>query len=270
MKLELLGVVLITSLGVMGSGCSSMPKPWNSARKGILDHQRSIHSDDLDNESNSEVLTKERESQGEKTAESEASVSTDLQHAKSRQLGREAVKYFRSKKKRTRLYATEVKHESDGMDLQWPLDRVEISSRFGRRGRSFHEGIDLRANVGTSVRAAQAGKVIYASSRVRGYGKMIVIRHAGKVATIYAHNSTLLVKRGDVVRQGQEIALTGNSGHSTGPHLHFEVRRDVAAMNPLQVLPSSRPFDVSSLADPAARSLGRVPHGKKSARRSST
>jgi murein DD-endopeptidase MepM/ murein hydrolase activator NlpD len=79
--------------------------------------------------------------------------------------------------------------------------------------------------------------VLYADSKIRGYGKMIVIRHDGKVATIYAHNSKLLVRRGDVVKQGQKISLSGNTGRSTGPHLHFEVRRGLSPVNPLGLLP---------------------------------
>jgi hypothetical protein len=154
------------------------------------------------------------------------------------------------------LYAKEVKVSPEELDLQWPLANIEVSSRFGQRGRSFHEGIDLRAKVGTAVLAAQSGRVLYASSKIRGYGKMIVIRHAGNLATIYAHNSTLLVKRGDFVHQGQEIAQTGNSGHSTGPHLHFEVRRDVAALDPLNVLPESRPFSVSSVSESISHRMG--------------
>jgi murein DD-endopeptidase MepM/ murein hydrolase activator NlpD len=145
-------------------------------------------------------------------------------------------------------------HSSDGqewgagdrnLELKWPLATVQVTSHYGRRGGRFHEGVDLRAKVGTAVRAAQTGRVIYASSSIRGYGQMVVIRHSTQLATIYAHNSRLLVKRGDVVKQGQEIAMSGNSGRSTGPHLHFEIRRNLAAVDPLRVLPTRQVADAS-------------------------
>jgi murein DD-endopeptidase MepM/ murein hydrolase activator NlpD len=66
---------------------------------------------------------------------------------------------------------------------------------------------------------------------------MVVIKHSSGIATVYAHNSRLLVKRGQWVRQGARIAISGSSGHSTGPHLHFEIRAGIAAINPLEVLP---------------------------------
>lgn len=121
--------------------------------------------------------------------------------------------------------------------LHWPLKKVTITSPFGARGDGFHEGIDLRAKTGTSVFAAQAGKVIYADRRIRGYGRMVVIQHPGGYATVYAHNSKVLVRKGQTVKQGQKIAISGSSGHATGPHLHFEIRYGVSAIDPLQVMP---------------------------------
>jgi murein DD-endopeptidase MepM/ murein hydrolase activator NlpD len=122
-------------------------------------------------------------------------------------------------------------------DFKWPLRDVEITSTYGKRGKSFHEGVDLRARIGTPVYAAQTGVVLYSDSKIRGYGRMIVLRHDGQVATIYGHNSKLLVRRGDVVKQGQKIAISGNTGRSRGAHLHFEVRRGLSPVNPLSLLP---------------------------------
>lgn len=121
--------------------------------------------------------------------------------------------------------------------LHWPLRSVQITSPFGQRGREFHEGLDLRAASGTPVYAAHGGQVLYADSRLKGYGHMIVLKHSSGLATIYAHNSKLVVHKGQWVPQGALIAYSGNTGHSTGPHLHFEVREGISAVNPLKLLP---------------------------------
>jgi murein DD-endopeptidase MepM/ murein hydrolase activator NlpD len=120
--------------------------------------------------------------------------------------------------------------------LTWPLEKVQITSPFGQRAHEFHEGVDLRARSGTSVFSSHAGQVLYAGERIRGYGKMIVIRHSSGVATIYAHNSKLLVHKGQWIPQGARIAMSGNSGHSHGAHLHFEIRSGVAAIDPAAVI----------------------------------
>lgn len=123
--------------------------------------------------------------------------------------------------------------------LHWPLAQNKVTSEFGKRGREFHEGIDLKASTGTPVLAAQDGTVIYSGVKIRGYGRMVVVRHFKQISTIYAHNSKLLVRVGQYVRQGQKIAISGKSGHVTGPHLHFEVRDGLAALNPLEFLPAT-------------------------------
>ncbi len=122
---------------------------------------------------------------------------------------------------------------------QWPLDQVQVTSTFGHRGKDFHEGIDLRAAKGTNVYAVDAGKVIYSGEKISGYGRLIVIRHAGGLASVYAHNSELRVRVGEQVYQGQKIAVSGNTGRSSGPHLHFEVRYGVLALDPMKILPDS-------------------------------
>jgi murein DD-endopeptidase MepM/ murein hydrolase activator NlpD len=127
-----------------------------------------------------------------------------------------------------------------GLSFRWPLDQVQVTSPFGQRKHEFHEGIDLRAKAGTSVYAAHSGQVLYAGDRISGYGRMVVIRHSSGIATVYAHNSKLLVRKGQWVSQGTRIAVSGSTGHSTGPHLHFEVRAGVAAINPLEVLPKTK------------------------------
>lgn len=123
----------------------------------------------------------------------------------------------------------------------WPV-QARISSQFGwrmhpiLRKRKFHSGIDLAAPSGTSVKAADTGKVII-SGWNGGYGNFIAIDHGNGISTAYAHNSRLLVKEGDMVLKGQEIAKSGSTGLSTGPHLHFEVRKNGAPVDPLTYLP---------------------------------
>ena len=124
------------------------------------------------------------------------------------------------------------------MSWQWPLKQVEVTSPFGRRPRDFHEGIDLRARTGTPVYSASSGRVLYAGTKIRGYGRMVVVKHDHGLSTIYAHNSRILVKKGQTVKQGEQIALSGNTGDSTAPHVHFEIRNGVAAVDPKAVLPN--------------------------------
>ncbi len=117
----------------------------------------------------------------------------------------------------------------------WPVDGP-VSSRYGRRGRRHHDGIDISAPVGTPVRAAADGVVVYAGT-LRGYGRMIILRHVRGYLTVYAHNARHHVVYGARVRRGDVIAAVGRTGRTTGPNLHFEVRRDDIAYNPLAFLP---------------------------------
>jgi murein DD-endopeptidase MepM/ murein hydrolase activator NlpD len=121
--------------------------------------------------------------------------------------------------------------------LRWPLSEPRLSSAFGRRQGRVHEGIDLAAPTGTAIRAAEDGQVLYAGDAVRGYGNMVVLQHGGDLLTVYAHGSVLLVRTGDKVTAGQEIARVGQSGRATAPHLHFEVRRGQVPQDPLPFLP---------------------------------
>jgi murein DD-endopeptidase MepM/ murein hydrolase activator NlpD len=126
---------------------------------------------------------------------------------------------------------------SSGASLRWPLAEPRLSSAFGARQGRAHEGIDLAAPLGTPIHAAQAGQVLYSGDGVRGYGNMVVLRHSGDLLTVYAHTSVLLVRAGDRIAVGQEIARVGQSGRATAPHLHFEVRRGQVPQDPLRYLP---------------------------------
>ncbi|WP_051569174.1 peptidoglycan DD-metalloendopeptidase family protein [Alkaliphilus transvaalensis] len=110
--------------------------------------------------------------------------------------------------------------------------RGTLTSRFGMRWGSMHQGIDVAASTGTPINAADAGKVTF--SGVNGaYGNLVIIDHENGYQTYYAHANRLLVKKGDRVHKGQQIATVGSTGRSTGPHLHFEVRKNGQPLNPL-------------------------------------
>ena len=129
--------------------------------------------------------------------------------------------------------------------LLWPVQAKRISSVFGPRWSSFHDGIDFAARTGTSVLASHDGVVRYAGSKLSGYGKMVIIDGYEGLTTIYAHNSRLLVTTGQRVLKGEKISEVGSTGRSTGPHLHFEVRSKdrrgrYVALDPLPILQGSK------------------------------
>ncbi|MDR0250272.1 MAG: M23 family metallopeptidase [Burkholderiales bacterium] len=101
--------------------------------------------------------------------------------------------------------------------------------------RAFHEGVDFSAAPGTPVVATASGKVIHAGTHSQ-YGKLVEVDHGNGLVTRYAHNSDLLVNKGDLVVRGQAVATVGSTGRSTGPHLHFEVRLNGVAQNPARFL----------------------------------
>jgi Rod binding domain-containing protein len=122
-----------------------------------------------------------------------------------------------------------------------PLSSGQVSSRFGERSDPFdgtrrrHNGIDFAAPEGTPVRASAEGVVKFSGNKP-GYGNVVIIEHAGGYESRYAHNADNLVRKGEIVREGQVVATVGNSGRSSGPHLHFEVRRDGVAVDPLRFI----------------------------------
>jgi murein DD-endopeptidase MepM/ murein hydrolase activator NlpD len=122
-----------------------------------------------------------------------------------------------------------------------PIRSAPVSSGFGMRSDPFtglpemHEGVDLAAVVGTPVMAAGGGIVIFAGHQ-HDFGNLVEIDHGNGIVTRYAHCSRLEVKEGEVVRRGQIIAAVGDTGHATGPHLHFEVRYKGVAQNPTKFL----------------------------------
>ena len=126
-----------------------------------------------------------------------------------------------------------------GGEFTWPCPASRyISSSFGNRLHptlnvwKFHTGIDIGCSAGKNIVAAASGKVIM-SQWYGGYGNCVMIDHGGGIVTLYGHASKLLVSKGQVVKQGQVIALVGSTGRSTGPHLHFEVRKNGQYIDPM-------------------------------------
>ena len=116
----------------------------------------------------------------------------------------------------------------------WPA-RGQLTSRFGWRRWRHHDGVDIAVPYGSPIYAARPGRVAF-SGWYPAYGRTVIIDHGDGVQTLYAHASTLLVSAGETVRQGQLIARVGTSGRSTGPHLHFEVRRGGQPVNPMRYM----------------------------------
>jgi murein DD-endopeptidase MepM/ murein hydrolase activator NlpD len=116
----------------------------------------------------------------------------------------------------------------------WPVSGTVVSG-FGMRWGRLHEGIDIAASSGTPIWAAAAGTVIHAGW-LGGYGNLVVVDHGNGLATAYAHASAILVGVGQQVAQGETVALVGSTGNSSGPHLHFEVRVNGTAVDPLLYL----------------------------------
>ena len=117
-----------------------------------------------------------------------------------------------------------------------------VTSPFGYRihpifhTKIYHTGVDFGVPSGTPIHAADSGVVIYAGSGMRGYGNVVIIDHGGGLSTLYAHNSSLAVRAGQSVSKGQVIARSGSTGYATGPHCHFEVRRNGVPTNPMGYL----------------------------------
>ena len=144
------------------------------------------------------------------------------------------------------------RHIRIGQKIYIPVDTIDsfakplriplyITSRYGYRrhpvNRKYmmHKGIDFRAATGTKVYASKTGRVVYAAWE-RGYGRIVRIEHADNYSTCYAHLSRFQVSVGDIVKQGEVIGLSGNTGVSTGPHLHFEIRYKGKSENPARHL----------------------------------
>ncbi|RMF93462.1 MAG: M23 family metallopeptidase [Nitrospinota bacterium] len=131
--------------------------------------------------------------------------------------------------------------QAEGLHFIWPV-RGKITSHYGRRQHpmgghrgDFHSGIDIGVRRRTPVLAAEDGVVVDARY-YGGYGRTVILSHKNGFKTLYAHNHRLLVRKGQWVKQGEVIALSGNTGRSSGPHLHFEILKNGKPLNPLRFL----------------------------------
>ncbi len=132
--------------------------------------------------------------------------------------------------------------------LRWPLPATGINSLYGKRrdpvngSTRTHNGVDLEADYGAIVNCAAAGLVIYAGWN-HGHGRMVVVEHAGGYVTSYSHLAQILAQPNSTIDVGRPVGMVGNSGRSTGPHLHFEVSRHGQRIDPLDVLGVSLALD---------------------------
>jgi hypothetical protein len=119
--------------------------------------------------------------------------------------------------------------------IEWPTNGV-LSSGFGMRGRRFHGGIDISGERGTPIVAAVEGVVTFSGRGPGGYGNAVVLDHGGGLMTLYAHNERNVVRQDERVQRGQIVALMGDTGRASGPHLHFEVHQHGQLVDPLRWL----------------------------------
>ncbi|HNN55742.1 MAG TPA: M23 family metallopeptidase [Novosphingobium sp.] len=122
--------------------------------------------------------------------------------------------------------------------LVWPLKGAVRRGFAPRSERNWHDGIDITARKGEAVRAAAAGKVIFAGQGPKEYGLTVIVYHQGRWTTTYSFLDKITVKNGDQVKQGERIGLAGETGLAKGPELHFEVRRNRQALDPADYLPA--------------------------------
>jgi murein DD-endopeptidase MepM/ murein hydrolase activator NlpD len=124
--------------------------------------------------------------------------------------------------------------------FRWPL-RGRVINNFGAKvSGAANDGIDLAAPEGTPVRAADDGVVAYAGNELKGYGNLVLVRHANGFVTAYANASELMVKRNEQVHKGQVIAKSGQTGTAANPQLHFEIRKNSAPVDPMKYLPADK------------------------------
>jgi murein DD-endopeptidase MepM/ murein hydrolase activator NlpD len=132
----------------------------------------------------------------------------------------------------------------------WPItDPEKISSVLGFRNRKFHPGLDVPALKGMPILASMEGIVIYSNYNYKtedneGYGNVIILKHKNNFYTRYAHNMANFVKKGDFIKKGQIIGLVGSTGHSTGNHVHYELRCNDIPLDPLDFLPDKKNLNI--------------------------
>jgi murein DD-endopeptidase MepM/ murein hydrolase activator NlpD len=121
------------------------------------------------------------------------------------------------------------------LDFILPVEG-KISDVFEEAESRRHQGIDISSPIGTPIKASNAGMVIYSNNTIKGYGNLVILRHSEEYVTVYAHNQMNLVEEGIWVEKGQIIGKVGQTGKATGPHLHFEIRKNNKPLDPVLFL----------------------------------
>jgi murein DD-endopeptidase MepM/ murein hydrolase activator NlpD len=117
------------------------------------------------------------------------------------------------------------------LDFIWPVEG-KINQGFEEAESRRHQGIDISSPLGAPIKASNAGTVIYSNNTIKGYGNLIILRHSEEYVTVYAHNQVNLVEEGTWVEKGQIIGKVGQTGRASGPHLHFEIRKNNKVLDP--------------------------------------
>jgi murein DD-endopeptidase MepM/ murein hydrolase activator NlpD len=121
------------------------------------------------------------------------------------------------------------------LDFIWPVEG-KITDVFTEAENKKHQGLDISSPLGAPIKASNAGKVIYSNNGIMGYGNLIILRHSEEYVTVYAHNQVNLVEEGTWAEKGQIIGKVGQTGRASGPHLHFEIRKNNKAVDPFLFL----------------------------------
>ncbi|MGH1349759.1 MAG: peptidoglycan DD-metalloendopeptidase family protein [Methyloligellaceae bacterium] len=159
-----------------------------------------------------------------------------LKQQKERELQRARAEERRREAEKQQSQSEAVVMPTTSGRFRWPV-RGRIISNFGiKRNGARNDGINLSVPAGTEVRAAESGVVAYAGNELKGYGNLVLIRHKDKWVTAYAHNSRILVRRGQRIKRGQVIARAGKSGSVSQPQVHFELRKGDKPVNPLKYM----------------------------------
>ncbi len=213
----------------------------NRQKKELMELKTGLEEEQADLSATKESFDQQNQQLSVLLAQSEAAESELLQREKQYMLNKEKyakeIKAIEQEIERVIAANAGADAYGDGI-LKWPLpNNKKISSYFGYRilygKQDFHTGIDIPASMGTSIQAADAGKVILVQKTNTGYGWYVVVDHGGGIVTLYAHASAIYVNTNQMVKKGQSLAGVGSTGNSTGNHLHFEVRVNNKQINPL-------------------------------------
>lgn len=235
----------VTYIQVMAEHDDTIVNALTEDKDGFMAQKALVEDKKAEVEAEKAALSSKKEELDEQKAEADALLSqlandkAELQQKqveidKEMQKAREAMDAIVNA-----AAANSTEKDYVGGTWKWPAPGyTHVTSKFGWRSwsNSYHKGIDIGAPTGANIVASNAGKVVTSSFNAGGYGHYVIIDHGGGYMTVYGHFSRRLVSVGDVVSRGSVIGLCGSTGRSTGPHLHFEIRVNGVAQNPLNYL----------------------------------